>query len=267
MSVLDLGCGEWLLLEKILQLHVDGHLQATCSYVGIDFPHGRQDRWSDLSTRCETCFPTVEDLHFDLLQDEGLVEALQRRKPFDLIVLANVLHELPPQRGLRLFELLFPHLTENGKIIIIDPDFDWCFSREAWTRKSEWNLEDIPVEWEADAVWLSRQAISEVLRAMGFQATVHPYPRLNMVLWAAQGGRRSGADATRTADGRNALKGHLAVQVSDERKRIARLRRELCEQFRKSSGLSGELLVKTIEFFAACASQCRRLEAMEELGP
>jgi hypothetical protein len=194
------------------------------------------------------------------------VGAIDQRGPFDLIVLSNVLHELPPRRTLELFELLFLHLKETGKIVVIDPDFDWCFSPKAWTAKSKWHLDDIPVEWETDAVWLSAQGVSEVLRAMGFDANVHLYRR-SMHLWIALGGRLAGVNAARASDGTSSLKEHLEFQVNTERPRIARLRRELRDQFRKNGSLTGELLVKTIEFFAACASQCRRLETIKELGP
>lgn len=269
-NVLDLGCGEWLLLEKILELHdgVDGHLQDSCSYFGIDFSlHEDSERWQSLHDKgCKSCFPKVEHRRFDLLQNEGLEEALERRKPFDLIFLTNVLHELPPRRGLELFEILFHHLKPAGKLVVIDPDLNWCFSPAAWTRKSAWHLEDLPVEWETDAVWLSREGISDILRSVGFAATVHSYPRRGMVLWTAVGSRPAGAGSPRAAEGRSSLKRHLVLQVEAERVRIAGLRRELRNHFRTNAGLTGELLVKTFEFFAACASQCRRLEAIEELG-
>jgi SAM-dependent methyltransferase len=269
-KVLDLGCGEWLLLEKLMALHHGAaeHLQAPCSYFGIDFaPHENQERWQSLQDkRCTTCFPEVEHRRFDLLQNEGLQEALQRRKPFDLIVLANVLHELPPRRGLELFELLFRHLTPAGKLVVIDPDWQWCFSPAAWTGAHEWHLEDIPVEWETDAVWLSPAAISDVLRSMGFYATVH-LERRSMHFWVALGSRPAGVESPRAVEARSAMNRHLALQVEAECVRIARLRRELREHFRNNAGLTGELLVKTFAFFAACASQCRRLEALKELGP
>jgi SAM-dependent methyltransferase len=266
-NVLDLGCGQWLLLEKILQQHDGRCLQAPCSYLGIDLNSDpRAQRWKQLTDRCVTCFPNVEHLRFDLLQDEGLVSALEKRKPFDLVVLSFVLHELPPQRGLRLLELLLPCLAEDGRLAVIDPDFSWCFSPEAWSRREEWHFEDIAVEWEAEAVWHSTQGIECVLRAMGFDATAHFYQR-SQGLWAAIARRNKHVGQARTADGMASLKQQLTTQIDAELKRIAVLRQNLCDLFRRSSGLNGEVLVKTVEFLSACASQCRRLEAREELGP
>lgn len=267
--VLDLGCGDWLLLEKLLEQHHGpaGHLEATCSYFGIDLPPDEDEvRWSRLhSERCTTCFPQVEKRTFNLTQDEGLVGAIQARAPYDLIVLANVVHELSPPRVVELFALLFSHLKATGKLIAIDPDCTWCFSPEAWTAPKEWHLEALPVEWETDAVWLSHLGADSVLKAMGYTATVHLHRR-TMHLWTAIGSRPGTTEDAKVPQGIHAFKEHLAQQIDSERVRISRLRQELRRLYRRHTSMTGELLVKTLQFFSACASQCRRLEAMEELG-
>jgi len=127
-------------------------------------------------------------------------------------------------------------------------------SSEAWQRGQA-----------GGAGWFSREAISDVLRSLGFAATVHPYERSTMNLWKATGSRSTPVDTPNMAAGVQTLRSHLEQQVALERKRISQLREELRERFRSNAYLSGELLVKTFEFFAACASQCRRLEALQEI--
>jgi SAM-dependent methyltransferase len=266
--VLDLGCGDWLLLEKLLERHdsPDQHFRGQCSYLGIDMGEGDIDRWNALESKaCPVCF-RVNKLHFDLRQDAGLVGALEANGPFDRIILANVLHELTPQRGWELFRLMFHHLAPEGQLLVIDPDYDWCFSSKAWTPAAgEWHLQALPVEWEADAVWLSRANASAVLNSMGFVVDVHPQHRPTMDLWAAVASRPAAPASLRSDEGKSALRDQLASQVDDQREKIARLRRELRARFRHQTVMTGELLVMTFRFFAACASQCRRMEALKEL--
>lgn len=270
-TVLDLGCGEWMLFEKLLQLHQEGdqgHLTAPCQYIGIDtVPDIDSRKWRALSDqRCRGCFPDPLYHQFNLNQHDMLREVLQRQtRKFDFVFLCNVFHELPPGRWVQLLVLLFEFLTPDGQLVVIDPDVSWCFSRAAWSSASEWHLEEIPVEWETDAVWLSRSAIRKILRSLGFAANVHHYSRSTMELWKATGSRPATTVVPQVAAGVKSLRNQLKLQVASERVRIADLRDELRERFRSSAGAPGELLVKAFEFFAACASQCRRLEALEEL--
>jgi SAM-dependent methyltransferase len=270
-TILDLGCGEWLLFEKLLKLHDtgdSGHLFAPCKYFSIDSTFDDLDpKWLKLKRgSCSKCFP--EPIHLQLsLNHHEMLSDLVRELPLDLVVLSNVLHELAPDRWLKLLALVFSWLSADGKLVLIDPDLTWSISRDAWAASSSnWDLASIAVEWETDAVWLSRESIREILSSFGFAATVHPYERKSLTLWMATGSRPT-ADATPDiARALESLRAQLNHQVESERDRIAGMRNDLRAHFRKSAGMSGELLVRTFEFFAACASQCRRLEALEDLS-
>jgi SAM-dependent methyltransferase len=275
-KVLDLGCGDCLLLEKLLSQcsgvadHRQGEgqcdRQVTCSYYGVDFKRDI-DRWTSLDEKkCKKCFPLLDFIEISLTNLELLKVALKCRGPFDWIFLANVLHELSPKKGLQLIELLFDQLSQSGKLVIIDPDGDWCLSPHAWTAKTEMHLENLPVEWEMDAVWLSHTDAEAVLRSIGFDATVRLLKR-SMHIWTAVVTRPIAAVGPNPDLGRERLIERLERQVKGERKKIGERRRALQKHFLKCGTMSGELLIKTFEFFAACASQCRREEALEELRP
>jgi SAM-dependent methyltransferase len=265
LHILDLGCGGGLILEKIQQSHPTGngeHLTAPCHYFGIDLAQ-EGPKWQKLKARCPDCFPTPRYLTLDLT-DDFLRRALEGRK-FDFIFLANVLHEIPPKGWPKLLSVIFDHMEIDGKLVIIDPDADWCFEAAAWTPEGEWHLNNIPVEWEIDAVWLSRDAVNAALRAMGFEATVRPFSRSKTTLWEATGSIALDRNGPRPDDAAEALREFLERKLEEERTRIPKLRHDLKEVFRSNYELSGELLVKIFEYFAACASQCRRLEAIEDL--
>ena len=148
-TILDLGCGDWMLFEKLLQLHhtgSHGHLQAPCKYIGIDsmLDH-RSQKWQQLKERrCRTCFPDPDYRQFNVTQYDTLRDFLsQQATSLDYIFLCNVLHELPPDQWLKLFALLFEFLSPTGQLVVIDPDLTWCFSPEAWRCKPEddWDLD------------------------------------------------------------------------------------------------------------------------------
>lgn len=277
-TVLDLGCGDLLLLQKILEQHPkDHHLLAPVSYLGLDVvEHKSKSHWTSLqTTRCATCFPTIDYRKLYLDETETLSRELAAHPKFDLIVLSNVLHELSPCSALALFEVLFGRLSPKGKLFVLDPDWSWCASAEAWEPKErkgeteeqrkrrERHLNDLRMEWETDAVWLSHTGAQSVLRALGSNAVVHLQRRPSMHLWS---GLCPPKGTAALEDGRRAFAAHLDAQIESERARIAQLRHDLRYLFGRHSGLTGELLVKMFEFFAACASQCRRLEALKELS-
>ncbi|HEV7392280.1 MAG TPA: methyltransferase domain-containing protein [Burkholderiales bacterium] len=263
INVLDVGCGDWLILKNLLQSHTD-HFEGNCSYVGIDWLNDKHEFDKLAKKCCRRCFPKLENLHFDLTQNEGLEAAICTRGPFDVVVLMNVFHELPSERNIELFELLFSNLAEAGSLIIIDPDWSWCISEEAWKPRAGQHLSGLRSEWESNAVWLSKDGIEDVLQSMGFNVAVKVVPR-TMHLWSAVASiptevRRANAMAARTA-----LRGRLETQLLEERRRIEELRYDLRSSFQKDPALTGDLLVKTMKFFAACVSQCKRLETIETL--
>lgn len=279
-SVLDLGCGDLLLLRKILEQHTsdDGnHLIAPVSYLGLDIvEHKSKTYWTSLAHgQCLKCFPSI-DYHKVHLDEPGLLASTLANHPrFDLIVLSNVLHELSPRHIISLFEVLIERLSENGRLFILDPDWPWCASTDAWQpkerrgeteaqrRQRERHLLDLRIEWETDAVWFSHTGAREFLRAFGFNAVVRLQRRPSMHLWSGLCPRRAEAAPH---EGRKALAAHVADQVKSERIRIAEMRHELRTLFARNPGINSEVFVKIFEFFAACASQCRRLEALEELS-
>ncbi len=268
-KLLDLGCGDGIFLQKILELHPPefGHLQATVQYIGIDRTDSIYDHidWNvKHSDRCNSCFPVIEKLNFDLRQDEGLLEAINKRGPYDLIVLANVLHELPPKRGPELIKSVFANLNSNGKLIVIDPEHDWVFSNDAWVSEKEWSFDKFPVDWEMEAVWFSPPTINEIFRSIGYNVTVHKYER-STDLWVAVGSLPTTGSAALSDKSKELLSYHLSKQIGAEQVRISKLRNDLRRSFKSAYHMSWELSVKTLQFFAACASQCRRHEALSEL--
>jgi SAM-dependent methyltransferase len=277
VAILDLGCGDLLLLQKILKQHDDGCLLAPVSYFGRDtVEHKTKAHWLSLEQgRCRTCFPIMDYRKLHLDETDTVRRELAALPKFDLIVLSNVLHELSPRPALALLELLHGRLTSKGKLLVLDPDWSWCASGAAWEpaerkgesgerkTKGERHLNDVRIEWEADAIWLSHAGAQSILRAVGFNAVIHAEPRPSMQLWACL------CDPKPTASveaGTKALKEHLELQIEIERSRIVQLRHDLRDRFARHSRLTGDMLIKMFEFFATCASQCRRLEALKDLS-
>lgn len=264
-KILDLGCGDALLLERLLKRHRPGrHFPAALSYLGVDIGP-ESTRFKRLRERaCKACF-RIEHRKLNVTETGFMKMVLDQHGPFDKVFLSNLLHELPPDSAVELLRLLFGGLSADGELVIFDPDYDWCFSDKAWrpAAKNPWSLADLPVEWETNAIWYSSEGIQRILEALGFAADTQEFDR-SQGLWGAKGRpSKGGPPDVRTAW--VAMHTHLEEQVQTQTREIISIRDNLFDDYRRAGRFSDELFVKTVRYFAACASQARRLEAIEDL--
>jgi predicted ATPase len=116
IKMLDYGCGKGRILESLLAIH-GLNLPERLDYVGWDNPEGNR----------EQCEQVIKKAYQDTTNrwfcDRQSLAQQHHGKPFDRIVLCNVLHEINPKDWSSLFDdtsVINQNLADSGELLIIE---------------------------------------------------------------------------------------------------------------------------------------------------
>lgn len=115
LRVLDIGAGRGRLLGGLAEL--DPAIATHIDYVAFDLSSAHQ---LECERQIGCVFPTTTDRWFN--SEDGLFSA-REKKSFDVVILCNVLHEIPPDEWLDVFGasgLIQRSLRDEGYLLIVE---------------------------------------------------------------------------------------------------------------------------------------------------
>ena len=118
-AVLDLGCGDGVLTEKLLD--TDGTLSAVLVDASPDMLRNARAKLA--------AFPQVEYVHASF---EELISSKAELGPFDMVISSLAIHHLTRQGKGSLFELIYRSLKPGGHFLNIDTMLPPSTSLETW---------------------------------------------------------------------------------------------------------------------------------------
>jgi len=269
-KILDLCCGWPLFLEKlIIQLRSETPRQGEYHYVACDVNAWQEEFKRELSTLEEKAnglgvkvYRLFADVSEPTLRD--IVRAVYK-EPFDVILFSNALHEIPPRAVPELLFTLISLLEDHGQLVILDPDPDWFFDTKRWVNIE--HLHRLPIDWEANGVWLPPTLYGDMLEKFGCSVKVF---RANdsqtfYVLQAHRGTFDISKRVQLIEEAKEMLKQVIKIQLQTQVDRYIQCRKDLMSHLDLGEGEKKRLLYKAVEFFTICASQARRVEVKQEL--
>jgi hypothetical protein len=272
-TILDVCCGRPLLLEKLIeQIALRPDEAKDYYYVGCDkdaADESFRNMWNQLNQQATSLGFRTACAHADAADSSSLKHAIERYHPgaFDIILFANALHEITPSKIPSLLFTLVELLTDDGVLVVLDPDPTWLLDKDRWEDVQD--LRQLGIDWEAKAVWLPQETYQRVFRSFGCSAESQDVRR-GQEFWVLHVKREMDFDSTHRYEliqnARRILGEAIHQQLLLQNDRSRDCRVELVNELRRMIGRdSKRIRNKGVEFFSICTSQARRLEAANKL--
>jgi hypothetical protein len=269
--ILDLCSGWPLLLQNLIkQLSSDPQRRENYHYVACDMNISSDDQhWAELVSTAKKHGIKLSLVSTNVSESDALRGTLRvkAKSKFDLILFSNALHEISPAKIPQLLFTLVDLLSDQGQLVLIDPKSTWLLDPERWSNLER--LNQLEVDWEANAVWLPEETYRSILRLFG--CTVRSFvPERSQWFYVLHAHRKNFNASERiqlVKEATDILRQALHTQIESENKRYISCRGELTHQLINSLNHNkNQLLYKAVEFCSVCASQAKRVEASEQLA-
>jgi hypothetical protein len=280
-AILDLCSGWPLLLEKMVNKHAkrrsDGQpCSSQIKYVACDTIVSNEafkEKWGKLEAKikelgcgCIQAHPCLADTSDSHRLSHNL-KAYHNEK-FDHILISNALHEHDPLCLPHLLHVVVSELlVSGGSIVLIDPKPDWLLAPERWDECEK--LSEIPIDWEAKAIWLPPNAYEKIISILGCTTEGADEAEKSQEFWYMPATKHLEPDEKDriVCEIKTILKEVLSMQAKAEIGRIAKYRLDLASSLSNGHNInSRRLTLDALRFFCSCASQARRFEIVSGLG-
>lgn len=274
-TILDLCSGQPLLLEKLMQEITEGRQEAReYYYIGCD-KYAKEElfenMWNRLAARARSLNIRTVCVPADASDPAFVRNALRHyhEGSFDFIYFANALHEINPAKVPDLLYMLVELLSDNGVLVVLDPDAAWLLDAKRWEGLQD--LGHLDIDWEAKAVWLPDNIYKEILISYGCTVESQFAQRRSQEFWILYVKRDVGFDTSKRQqlvdDAKRKIKDAISEQARDQDQRIRNSRIGLIDELTRSPvGDKKRIRNKGVEFLCLSTSQSRRVEAIIELN-